>query len=238
MKFVFRIKNKIIMKRYNIFYEIHKGLRAMLYETAIQIQQTDFSNSDEAELILTQIKILIELFDKHAHSEDRFVFAALQACDPAVVDAFEQEHVQEHALGENLNRLITTFSDALPDDDKLQTGKLLYQAFIEFMIFNLQHMCKEEDIINKLLWRNYTDEQLKGITANILVNISALQMTQFTRWMMRGLSNQEIAGWLKEVKNTAPDFVFQALMQTANEELNIHRLQLIQEAITEGAMVA
>jgi hemerythrin-like domain-containing protein len=226
------------MKRYNIFYEVHKGLRAMLYETAIQIQQTDFINTDETELLMEEIKCLIELFNKHAHSEDRFVFATVQACDPAVVDAFEQEHVQDHALGENLNRLLTTFSDALSDDEKLRNGKLIYQAFIEFLIFNLQHMAKEEDIINKLLWRNYTDEELKGITGNIIANIPPEQMAQFTMWMMRGLSNQEIAGWLKEVKNTAPDFVFQALMQTANEELNVHRLQLIQEAITEGAMVA
>jgi hypothetical protein len=226
------------MKRYNIFYEVHKGLRVMLYETAIQIQQTDFINHEEAELVMEQIKSGVELFDKHAHSEDRFVFAAIQPYEPAVVDAFEQEHVKDHALGERLSNLLTAFSDTLSDDEKLRNGKLIYQAFIEFLIFNLQHMAKEEDIINKLLWRNYTDEELKGITGNIIANIAPEQMIQFNRWMMRGLSNCEIAGWLKEVKNTAPDFVFQSLMQTASRELNIHRLQLVQESITEGAMVA
>jgi hypothetical protein len=226
------------MKRYNIFYEVHKGLRSMLYETAIQIQQTDFINHEEAEQALEQIKNLVELFDKHAHSEDQFVFAAVQPYEPAVVDAFKQEHVQDHALGKSLDKLLTTFSIAVSDDEKLRIGKLLYQAFIEFMIFNLQHMAKEEGIINKVLWRNYADEELKGITGNIIANIPRVQMAQFTRCMMRGLSNNEIAGWLKEVKNTAPDFIFQALMQTANAELNVHRLQLIQEAITEGAMVA
>ncbi len=226
------------MKRYNIFYEVHKGLRNMLYETAIQIQQTDFINTDETELVLEQIKSLLELFDKHAHSEDQFVFAAVQAYEPAVVDAFEQEHVKDHALGENLANMLTALSNALSDDEKLRIGRLLYQAFVEFMIFNLQHMAKEEDSINKILWQKYNDEQLKGITANIIANIPPVQMAQFTKWMMRGLSNCEIAGWLKEVKNTAPDFIFQALMQTASRELNIHRLQLVQESITEGAMVA
>jgi hypothetical protein len=238
MKFVFRFKNKKIMKRYNIFYEVHKGLRAMLYETAIQIQQTDFINNDEAELMLEQIKNLVELFDKHAHSEDTFVFAAVQAYEPAVVDAFEQEHVKDHALGETLENLLTGFSNTISDDDKIRNGQLLYQAVIDFMIFNLQHMAKEEDIFNKVLWRNYTDEELKAITGNIMSNIPPHQMVQFTKWMMRGLSNYEIAGWLKDVKNTAPDFVFELLMQTAARELNVHRLQLVQESITEGAMVA
>jgi hemerythrin-like domain-containing protein len=226
------------MKRYNIFYEVHKGLRTMMYETAVQIQQTDFVNQEEAEQVLDQIKNLVELFDKHAYSEDRFVFAAVQPYEPAVVEAFEQEHVKDHALGESLARQLNLFSNAVSDDEKLRIGRLLYQAFIEFMIFNLQHMAKEEDSINKILWQKYNDEQLKGITANIIANIPPVQMAQFTKWMMRGLSNCEIAGWLKEVKNTAPDFVFQSLMQTASRELNIHRLQLVQESITEGAMVA
>jgi hemerythrin-like domain-containing protein len=225
------------MKRYNIFYEVHKGLRAMLYETALQIQQTDFINNEEADQTIEQVKNLIELFDKHAHSEDQFVFAAVQPYDPAVVDAFEQEHVVDHTLGENLYNLLAALTNAL-SDDKMRIGKLLYQAFIEFMIFNLQHMAKEEDIINKVLWRNYTDEELKGITGNIIANIQPVQMAQFTRWMMRGLSNNEIAGWLKDVKNTAPDHVFQSLMQMAELQLTAHRLQLVQEAITEGAMVA
>lgn len=226
------------MKRYNIFYEVHKGLRAMLYETALQIQQTDFINSEEVDQTIEQIKNLVELFDKHAHSEDQFVFAAVQPYEPAVVDAFEQEHVIDHALGENLYNLLAALTNALSDDDKFRIGQQFYRAFIEFMIFNLQHMAKEEDIVNRLLWRNYTDEQLKTITGNILANIPQMQMAQFNRWMMRGLSNNEIAGWLKDVKNTAPDHVFQSLIQMAELQLTVHRLQLVQEAITEGAMVA
>ena len=225
------------MNRYNIFYGIHKGLRAMLYETAIQIQQTDFVNQEEAEQALEQIKNLVELFDKHADSEDRFVFAAVQPYEPAVVEAFEREHVQDHALAENLSNMLTTFTNASVDDEKIWAGKLVYQAINEFMIFNLKHMAKEEDIINKILWRNYSDEQLKGITGNIIANIQPEEMAQFSRWTMRWLSNYEIAEWLKEEKNTAPDFACESLMQTANQELNANRLQLIQEAITEGALV-
>jgi L-asparaginase/Glu-tRNA(Gln) amidotransferase subunit D len=63
-------------------------------------------------------------------------------------------------------------------------------------------------------------------------------MSHFTKWMMRGLNNAEITRWLKEVKNNAPDFVFQSLMQIAAQQLDEHRWQLIREAITEGAMLA
>jgi hemerythrin-like domain-containing protein len=226
------------MKRHNIFSLVHKGLRAMLYETALQFQRTDFINNEEAELMQDHIKSVIDLLDQHAHSEDQFIFAGVQPYEPAILEALKQEHVKDHALGENLANLLTTLSNALSDDDKLRIGKLLCQAFIELMIFKLGHMATEEDIINKLLWCNYSDEQLKSITRNMLANIPQVQITQFTKWMMKGLSNNEIAGWLRDVKNTAPDHEFQSLMRMAEQELNAHRLQLVQESITEGAMVA
>ena len=43
---------------------------------------------------------------------------------------------------------------------------------------------------------------------------------------------------LWQFRKNAPDFVFQSLMQTAAEELDVQRWQLVQETITDGAMVA
>jgi hypothetical protein len=226
------------MNRYNLFYQVHKGLRAMLYETSLCLQQTDFCNTDEAEISLAQLQTVIELFDKHAHTEDTIVFAAIQKNEPALINTFEKEHDEDHAFGQRLNGIVTAFNHAIASDDKMAIGAELNQAFIDFMIFNLKHMAREEDIINKALWKYYTDAELHNITLQIVGGMPPQIMAQYNKWMIRGLSNNEIVGWLKEVKNTAPDFVFQSLMQTAEQELNIHRLQLVQEAITEGAMVA
>lgn len=226
------------MNRYNIFYLVHKGLRALLYETALLIQQTDFTNTDEAEQSLAQLEIVLQLFDKHAHSEDTLVFSAIEQYEPSVADAFEQEHEKDHALGERLKEFSAAFINASTDDGKIILGKKINQAFIDFMVFNLEHMAKEEDIINTALWRYYTDGELQGITQKIVAAIPPPLMVLYSKWMMRGLSNNEITGWLKQVKNTAPDFVFQSLIKTAEDELCIQRLQLIREALTEGAMVA
>jgi Hemerythrin HHE cation binding domain len=226
------------MNRYNLFYQIHKGLRAMLYETSLYLQQTDFNNADETETALAQLETVINLFNKHAHTEDTVVFAAIQKNEPALINAFEQEHEEDHALGQRLSGIITAFNYAATFDDKMAIGAALNQAFLDFMIFNLKHMAREEDIINQALWKYYTDAELQGITQQIVGGIPPQIIAQYNKWMIRGLSNNEIVGWLKEVKNVAPDFVFQSLMQTAEHELNIHRLQLVQEAITEGAMVA
>jgi hypothetical protein len=99
-------------------------------------------------------------------------------------------------------------------------------------------MKKEEDVLNKLLWRYYTDEVLHGITMNIVANVSADKMPFYNKWMMRGLSNTEIINWLKQIKNNAPEFVFNSYVDLAINELAENRWQKIQEQLTEGAMLA
>lgn len=231
-------KKLYFMNRYNIFYQVHKGLRAMLYETALCLQQTDFNTPEETEKSLAQLETVIALFEKHAHTEDTIVFAAIHAQEPALVSTFEQEHEEDNALAIRINGLLTAFKYAVSSEDKASIGAGITQAFIDFMVFNLKHMAKEEDIINKALWRHYSDMELHALTQQILRALPSLTLDQYSKWMMRGLSNNEIIAWLRQVKNTAPDFVFQALMKTMEDELCVPRRQWVQEGLTEGALVA
>ncbi len=226
------------MQRYNIFYQVHKGLRAMLYETALLIQQTDFADTEEAEPVITQLEVVLELFDKHAYTEDSLIFSAVEKYDAALSKAFEQEHEEDHQLGQRLRGLITVFFHTVASGDKKETGKELNNSFIDFMNFNLRHMAKEETLINKALWRYYTDEQLKNITHQIVCSMPAEPLALYSKWMIRGLSNTEIINWLKEVKNNAPDDAFRSLMALAQQELNPHRWLQVLDQLSEGAMLA
>jgi hypothetical protein len=224
--------------RYNIFYQIHKALRAMLYHTATELQRTDFNNQEEAEAALADIKTVVDLFDKHAYHEDNLVFSAVQQYEPSVVDSFEQEHVKDHELSEKLRTLTVIYSSLEKDEEKIQLGSAIRKSFVEFLAFNLEHMAKEEDIINNLLWRYYSDEQIHSIEQQI-ISVQTPEATALVwKWMLLGLSNREIAGWLRIVEKNAPEFVFNTLFATAEKELPNHRFRLILEGLTEGAMRA
>ena len=226
------------MKRYNIFNQVHKGLRALLYETIIKLQQTDFADAADAEEAVQQVKIILDLFDEHAHTEDTFILPAIVEYEPSVVDMFAQEHVQDLALSNKLNGLLQAFSLTVSADAKREIGAAVCTVVFDFMLFNLSHMKKEEDVLNKLLWRYYDDGALHGITMNIIAHVPADKMPLYNKWMMRGLSNTEIIGWLQEVKNNAPEFVFNSFVDLAVQELPEQRWQKVQEQLTEGAMVA
>ena len=226
------------MQRYNIFNQIHKGLRALLYETALQIQHTDFWNVEEANDMIVRINEVVRLFEKHAHSEDNHIFPAIENFEPSVADAFEQEHVEDHVLGDLLAASIALYQNAAVITKKAEAGRQIHPAYVKFMVFNLEHMAKEEEVINPLLWHYYSDADLMAITQEIISHVPADYMAQYSKWMMRGLNNAEIAGWLKAVERTATEPVFRALFATAEKELTEKRFRQVLETMTEGQMVA
>jgi iron-sulfur cluster repair protein YtfE (RIC family) len=226
------------MQRYNMFNQVHKGLRALLYETALEIQHTNFWNVDEGEAVVERINEVVRLFEKHAHSEDTFVFPVVEKYEPSVADAFEQEHVKDHFLGEQLNESVSAYKNAAIITAKAEVAKQIYPSFVKFMVFNLEHMAKEEEIINPILWRYYTDADLVAITQQIVSNIPPEQLAKMSKWMIRGLNNAEISRWLREVEKTAPEFVFKGLFVTAEKELSEKRFRQVLEGLTEGAMMA
>lgn len=224
------------MERYNIFNKIHKALRALLYDTALQLQQTDFSVPSQARLAMERVEQVNEVFHSHAEHEDRFVLPAIAAIDLSLVNEFESEHEMDEALSAALDNLITSYNHAADDRARTDIGYALLKAFNEFIAFNLYHMNKEENKINQLLWENFTDNAIRSIERDIVASIPPENMELGNRWMLRGISNNEISSWLLAVKAEAPDFVFSGLLTAAQEELPAPRWARLQESLAEGAL--
>ena len=226
------------MKRYNTFYLIHKALRAMLYDTALTLQQTDFANYTEARAALVKVNDVLFAFDNHAHHEDNFIMPAVETYEPALAASFEKEHVEDLRISNRLKNIIVIYENTFFPEERTVCGSAITKSFTEFLVFNLEHMAKEEEVLNPILWRYYTDKELKELTQAIIAKIEPEQMEKFSTWMMRGLHNGEITGWLKEVERNAPEPVFQSLFTVAERELPQRRFRLILECLTEGAMLA
>jgi hypothetical protein len=210
----------------------------MLFETATKLQQTHFGNIEETENVLISLKMVLDTFDKHAEHEDAHVLPAIQKYDPALVDAFENEHIEDHALAEKLRTLIKKLENMPAGQMKIVTGVEILHSFIDFICFNLDHMKREETVLNEVLWRYYHDNEIAAINQSIIASIPIEEMAQTAAWGIRGLSNYEITVWLKEVQKNAPDIVFNTLFGLAEKELPYNRFRQILEDLTEGAMIA
>ena len=221
------------MQRYNSFNMIHKALRAMMYDTALTLQQTHFADADEAETALTKVETVIEQFEQHAHHEDTFMLPAIEAFEPGLVEEFEKEHVKDMELGNRLKTLINIFRAVESDEEKINCGSGISRAFRDFMSFNLDHMAKEESEINQVLWKHYSDRELLELNARLTASIPPDQKMISAKWMLRGINKFEAVTWLKAVKHSTPAFVFQSLFELTETELPARIRTEVQEAVME-----
>ncbi|MGN6618878.1 MAG: hypothetical protein ACTHJ5_17015 [Ilyomonas sp.] len=225
------------MPRYNGFYLIHKALRAMLYDTALCIQQTYFANTDEAEIALEKTETVLHAFEQHAHHEDEFINPALQVYEPALAEQFENEHVEDHLLSNRLKNLINIYRNLNFSAERIEAGSAISKTWVEFMVFNLKHMAKEESVLNQALWKHYTDEEIIALNERLVKSIPPHEMNMSAIWMIRSGNDNDLVTWLKGIKSSAPEFIFQSLLTTIKNELPAYRSTNIVNAVTEEAAV-
>jgi hypothetical protein len=110
-------------------------------------------------------------------------------------------------------------------------GSALTKSFVEFMIFNLSHMAKEEVLLNQALWRHYSDEELLSLNEQLVASIPPPEIALSAKWMLRGINGPEAITWLKGIKKSAPGVVFESLWSVVEAELPESRLENISEAV-------
>lgn len=224
--------------RYNSFNRIHKGLRALLYDTALKMQQTDMSQAEAAIPLLAQMEEVLLLFESHAHGEDYYFNEPLEKTNPQVATLFEKEHVEDHRLANVLRELISSYKDVSTSEARAEKGKLLFYAFNEFIAFNLYHMNKEEIELNAALWERYSDLEIKTIEQTLVQQVPPQKMMQYAKWMIRGISDKELIHWLGEIRAFAPPPVFEMLISIAEVELSATRYQAITDALNKTVKAA
>lgn len=226
------------MHRINSFNNIHKALRAFLYDTALTLQQTCFDDAEEAAPALEKVASVLDAFDSHAHHEDHFVLPAIEKYDKQLVDEFEKEHVTDLMLSNRLRNMLNIYNHAVSGEEKLYAGSAICKSFGEFMIFNLQHMAKEELLLVPVLWKYYSDKELIELNQRLVASIPPNELAKMSRWMILAINHTEAVNWIKGVRQSAPEMVFRALIDIAAAELPAERWNRLRESINEGVLLA
>ena len=228
------------MNRYNIFKPIHKGLRALLYDTALILQQTEFADITQWRPAIQKVLLVVKVFESHAYYQNYFILPAIEKFDKQLINEFRNEQQFLHHLISGLNNLIGIFDNTSTDEEKNIAGSAITKAFMDFMIFNLREMAKEESLLNQALWSHYSNRELLSIEQEIIDSIPTAEMAIYGKWMIKGMSDNELVRWLGKLKSSAPEYLYQNLLSFTEIELPSSRWNKIEEAIGVGveAMVA
>jgi hypothetical protein len=217
--------------RYNPFNQIHKALRALSYDTAIALQQADFTLEAEMNTVLQRVALLVELYENHAYHEDYFMFPHLKKLNAGLAEEFDKEHHKDHELGERIKEAIAAWHSAADSDGRIKAGWSAYYALNEFIAFNLYHTNKEEREINPVIWKHFTDEELLALSHQIVATIPPDKMAIQGKWMVKGMNDEEISHWAAAIRQSAPDFVFQQIVELITNELTAERSRKILNAV-------
>lgn len=224
-------------KRYNVFNQIHKGLRYIMYDTSLKLQQADFTTVNSGDTI-AQLELLLDIFDEHAHHEDTYVLPHIQQHAPHLVESFEKDHVTDHKLSADLREHITEWKNATDAAGKMTAGNHIFYAFNDFIAFNLYHMNREEHELLHTLWKHYTDAEIMAMQQQIIQSIPPQTMMTEATWMMRALNNAEITAWMGGVRATAPAPMYDGLQHIAISELPAERWNIIKNALEATPAIA
>jgi hypothetical protein len=224
--------------RFNPFGQVHKGLRALLYDTALLIQHTDFTVEEETAAVVQRIQLVSRLFAHHAEIEDSQVFPMILKQAPGIVADFEGWQQINHQLSNGLEKCLWLFTETNTPEQNCYAGNELLQSFNAFLAFNVEHMRKEETMVNKCLWQHYTDAELLKNTQEIGASVSPEENRHFGFWMLRGMATHEIIAWYNSIKLSAPSPVFALLCDLAEEAVPAKKWDSIKEALQEGALLA
>src|SRR5688500_1459305 len=144
------------MRRYNLF-RIHKGLRALLYDTALQLQKTAFSDFEQSDAALENIYLAIEFIEAHVNLEEAYIFSPLAKYEKATIAAFNRQQQESLDLAGEIKKVSRILQLADSGSERRIAGSALSNAYMQIMVSQLHLMSQEEIEINHLLWYHFND---------------------------------------------------------------------------------
>lgn len=211
--------------RKNLLNPIHKALRAICYDTAQHLQQTNFQDREESAAAMTNLRRTLSLLDLHIAHETDFIHPLIKNFNIDLQRHLREMHGESMEFAAKVRAEIDALHHCINAEEKTKKGTAVFEAFETLMVFNLILFIKEEKVLNEMLWTTCSDDKLRTVEQEMIISMPADVLEFETLWMMRSLNNLEISQWLEGVRYSAPDFVFESLVQLAENELPARRFE-------------
>ena len=220
--------------RYDIFNSIHKTLRRITYDSAIAIQQTDFSDSAETGQLAENIGQTLSLLEMHIQHETTFIHPMIEKFDIDIDRHFREKHIHSRFLAKQVERTLKDAKMASDQNDRIKLGKFLLEQFETLLCYNLALFVKEEQVLNHILWNNYNDGQIRQTEREIIAAVPEDVLAFETLMLIRSLNNSELRAWLSGIQEYAAFSDFDSALALAEQQLPSERFEKLTSQITTG----
>lgn len=190
--------------RVDLYATVHKGLRARLFSTAVELARCDFASAADARAALDVYRRTVAFLREHHAHEDRHIEPVLAPLAATIHAAVTAQHAAADAALAEL--------DVLADAGD---GPALLARFQRFLVSYLEHMQEEETVVMPALWAHYGDAELAAVRGRVQGEIPPARFVEWMELMLPAINQDERAGMLGGMKAHAPPPVFAAASSVA-----------------------
>lgn len=208
--------------RHDVYGLIHKGLRSFMLDTLARLGRADVSVEASFSSAVGQTRALLGKLHEHLQHENLFLHPALEARSVDSSAATALEHAAHEQAFAELERLVLSVERAFGQGGSPELEPLAKQLYLSLSFFvaeNLAHMYREETETTKLLWRYYSDDELRQIEGAIVASESPEELALGMRWMLPSLTPKERLGLLGGARQGLPAPAFEGLLRLAEAAL-------------------
>ncbi len=176
------------MARIDLYRNVHKGQRALIFELAVELGRTDRGERREFAALAGRLLDAIVELRKHAENEECFIHPLLHSRVPEIAAALEREHERvEAALCELEQRLLPES----PEREAVAPATDLYLAWCRLVATYLAHLEAEESVAMPALWRTCSDHEILALIQAFVASRSAADRLHDLRSQAPALTSQE-----------------------------------------------
>lgn len=219
------------MQRVKLFEAAHKGLRSALSQFSFLLGKCDFNNAVDITKLYSLGKDLFMMLSSHANDENSIILAALEEKIPGSSkhdmddhERLEQDQDAIEKLLDDIMELNTRGADASG------SGAELYIKFSKFHGEYLLHTVEEESETQRLLWENFTDQELHAMRGKIIGRFTPEAFEKWQSFIMPAITQSDLLAMLGGMKANAPE-QFTRLMVMAEKFLPADEFATVKEKL-------
>ena len=215
------------MQRVRSFDTPHKGIRKQMSSFSNLAGSIDYSNAADLDKLRLSGQELFAMLNLHMHTENEILLKALEARCPGAA----QHDLSDHEEIEVMQTEIETALNNLRAETAAGQSHDFYLMFSRFHSHYLQHIYDEETLTEKLLWENFTDEELLVIRGQILSRFSPDELLLSLKIIVPAQSEKERLQLLGAFRKNAPEAVFSRVMKMLRTELSETESGLLEQKL-------
>lgn len=202
----------------DLYRDIHKGIRAELFELTRSAGSIDPSDRVSRAAVADHVRSVVELLVSHAHHEDAAIQPALEVHLPTLAEAVEQDHFTIDGRLVGLQDLAEEVADATRADQRPMAHRL-YLELASFTASYLEHQHCEEWVIMPALEAAIGPEAVLDIHQAIVGAIPPEEMARSLAIMLPAMNLDDRAELLGGMQAGAPPEVFAGVWGLAGSAL-------------------